>query len=152
MADANASYYYLYDANGNVGQLVNAADGSIAAHYEYDPFGNLTAKSGPYADANPFRHATQYLDDETNLYAYKFRYYSPELGRWLSRDPIGEKRESNLYNYQGNDGINRYDLFGLWTVKGVLDILCKDSYGKRIVNEILSKSFVYKFETYTLEG
>ncbi|MCP4491293.1 MAG: hypothetical protein GY820_28855, partial [Gammaproteobacteria bacterium] len=34
-------YYYLYDANGNVGQLVNAADGTIAAHYEYDPFGNL---------------------------------------------------------------------------------------------------------------
>ncbi|MCP4109682.1 MAG: hypothetical protein GY749_29880 [Desulfobacteraceae bacterium] len=33
--------YYFYDANGNVGQLVNATDGSIAAHYEYDPFGNI---------------------------------------------------------------------------------------------------------------
>jgi len=70
MADATASYYYLYDANGNVSQLINAADGSIAAHYEYDPFGNLTAKSGAYADANPFRFSTKYFDGETGLYDF----------------------------------------------------------------------------------
>ncbi|MCP4107549.1 MAG: hypothetical protein GY749_18735 [Desulfobacteraceae bacterium] len=46
-------YYYLYDANGNVGQLANAADGSIAAHYEYDPFGNIIKAEGEYKDSNP---------------------------------------------------------------------------------------------------
>ncbi|MGE0083904.1 MAG: RHS repeat-associated core domain-containing protein, partial [Desulfococcaceae bacterium] len=91
MANANASYHYLYDANGNVGQLVNAIDGTTAAHYEYDPFGNLTAKSGPYADANPFRFSTKYFDRETGLYDFGLRDYLPELGRWTSRDPIEEE-------------------------------------------------------------
>jgi hypothetical protein len=35
------AFLYLYDANGNVEQLVNAADGSVAARYKYSPFGNL---------------------------------------------------------------------------------------------------------------
>ena len=45
--NARGTFQYLYDANGNVGQLVNADDGSLAAHYEYDPFGNLLVASGP---------------------------------------------------------------------------------------------------------
>jgi len=35
--------------------------------------------------------STKYLDKETGLYYYGYRYYSPTLGRWLSRDPIGEE-------------------------------------------------------------
>ncbi|MGE0083290.1 MAG: hypothetical protein AB7S75_02585 [Desulfococcaceae bacterium] len=38
--------YYFYDGNGNVGQLVNATGVTIAAHYEYDPFGNLITSYG----------------------------------------------------------------------------------------------------------
>ena len=111
VSDATASYYYLYDANGNVTQLVNEG-GAVVAHYEYDPFGNLTAKSGVYADANPFRHATQYFDDEISLYAYKFRYYSPELGRWTSRDPIGEQGGANLYAFCLNSALMYIDALG----------------------------------------
>src|ERR1035437_9271426 len=35
--------------------------------------------------------STKYLDKETGLYYYGYRFYSPQLGRWPSRDPIGEK-------------------------------------------------------------
>ncbi|MCP4396038.1 MAG: RHS repeat-associated core domain-containing protein [bacterium] len=86
----SGSYLYVYDANGNVGQLVDAADGAIAAHYEYDPFGKLLAASGPEADKNPFRFSTKYFDAETGLYYYGYRYYDPALGRWIHRDPIRE--------------------------------------------------------------
>lgn len=35
----------------------------LIAHYEYDPYGNLTAQSGDYALANPMRLGTKYFDD-----------------------------------------------------------------------------------------
>ena len=45
--DNGTIHYYCYDANGNVGQLVNAANGTITVHYDYDPFGKLyTCKVG----------------------------------------------------------------------------------------------------------
>lgn len=62
------SFLYLYDANGNVGQLVNAATGAIAARYEYDPFGNTLVADGPEALNNPYRYSTKYFDVETRLY------------------------------------------------------------------------------------
>ena len=40
------------------------------------------------------------------------RYYSPELGRWLSRDPIGEDGGKNLYGMVDNDVANKWDLLG----------------------------------------
>jgi RHS repeat-associated protein len=42
-----------------------------------------------------------------------FRYYSPELGRWLSRDPIEEQGGMNLYAMVGNDAVNWWDELGL---------------------------------------
>jgi len=83
-----SEYYYCYDANGNVTDLVDT-NGTTVAHYEYDPFGNTTQQSGSAASQNPFRFSTKYLD-ETGLYYYGYRYYSPQLGRWPSRDPITE--------------------------------------------------------------
>ncbi len=64
--------YYLYDANGNVGQLVNAANGSIAAHYEYDPYGNVIYKYGSEADNNIYRFSAKFFDVETGLYYYGY--------------------------------------------------------------------------------
>ncbi|MCP4398420.1 MAG: RHS repeat-associated core domain-containing protein, partial [bacterium] len=114
----SGSFLYLYDANGNVDQLVNAADGSLAAHYEYDPFGKLLAASGPEADNNPFRFSTKYFDAETGLYYYGYRYYSPELGRWIHRDPIEESGGQNLYGFAGNDPIGGIDVVGLFCPGG----------------------------------
>ncbi len=41
------------------------------------------------------------------------RYYSPELGRWLNRDPIGEDGGVNVYGFVGNTSIATYDLLGM---------------------------------------
>jgi len=57
-ADLNGTTaFYCYDANGNVTDLVDT-NGSTVAHYEYDPFGNTTVKTGALADSNPFRLST----------------------------------------------------------------------------------------------
>lgn len=105
-------FLYVYDANGNVGQLVNAATGAIAARYEYDPYGNVLVADGPEAQNNQFRFSTKYFDAETGLYYYGYRYYSTKLGRWTTRDPIEEQGGVNLYGFVGNDPINRIDPFG----------------------------------------
>src|ERR1035441_1916421 len=48
------------------------------------------------------------------------RYYNPTTGRWLSRDPIGERGGINLYGFVGNNPISRIDLFGLDGQQAVL--------------------------------
>src|ERR1700738_1676589 len=50
----------------------------------------------------------------SGLYLAPYRAYNPSIGRWLSRDPLGEKGGLNLYAYVGNDPVNRVDPFGLF--------------------------------------
>jgi len=53
-----------------------------------------------------------------------YRYYSPELGRWVNRDPIGERGGKNLYMALANDGMSNHDILGLSLLekgKGYLD-------------------------------
>ena len=85
----------------------------MVAHYEYSPFGKVLVANGAYASINPFRFSSEYHDDESGLVYYNYRYYSPELGRWLSRDPIGEKGGWNLYAMVNNSIIDFYDELGL---------------------------------------
>ena len=40
-------------------------------------------------------------------------HYDPNIGRWISRDPIGERGGSNLYGYVGNEPLYRFDPVGL---------------------------------------
>ncbi|MBN1187106.1 MAG: RHS repeat-associated core domain-containing protein [Bacteroidales bacterium] len=111
--NSGVTYNFLYDANGNVGQLIASSDGSLAARYEYDPFGKEVVAVGAMADANLFRFSTKYYDDETSLYYYGYRYYSTNLGRWINRDPIEERGGINLYVFVGNNSLNAFDPLGL---------------------------------------
>ena len=81
-------YIPCYDHNGNIVLYVSEA-GNIAARYTYDPYGNITDMSGALATQFSFGFSTKCHDRETGLVAYQRRFYSPGLGRWLNRDPIG---------------------------------------------------------------
>ena len=105
------TYYYVTDGNKNVMSLIDAA-GTKVAEYVYDPFGRLLSSTGELAEINPFRFSSEYHDDETGLVYYNYRYYSPELGRWISRDPIEEEGGVNLYAMVGNNPVNRWDHLG----------------------------------------
>ena len=78
-------YFPGYDNNGNVIGYWNE-DGDIVAEYAYDAFGNTIYEDGDMADFFPHRFSTKYYDAEADLYYYGYRYYSPSLGRWISRD------------------------------------------------------------------
>ena len=111
---------YAYDTSK---QLIGiAATGVIAeANYNYmglcvyknvyttvDPFGNLPL---PMED-NYFGFSSEYYDRETRLVYYNYRYYSPQLGRWISRDPIGEEGGENLYIIVSNNVQSFIDFLG----------------------------------------
>ncbi|MEO6246029.1 MAG: RHS repeat-associated core domain-containing protein [Opitutaceae bacterium] len=110
---ASSSYAVAHDGNGNVVALVNQADGTRAASYEYGVFGELLRADGSAADANPFGFSTKYTDAESGLVYYGYRYYQPQTGRWPSRDPIEEEGGVNLYGFVDNDPISSVDTLGL---------------------------------------
>lgn len=88
---------------------------SLAASYRYDAFGNLLNSSGSYATANTYRFSSKEWIPSVSGYYYLYRFYRPDLQRWLNRDPIGIVGGINLYSLVFNDPINIVDLFGLDT-------------------------------------
>ena len=107
-------YYPFYDGNGNVSEYILNGATNAAIHFEYDAFGNVL--NGPTGQDDPefaIQFSTKLVDEETGLSYYGYRYYDPETGRWLSRDPLGEAGALNLFGLGGNDGVNQWDYFGL---------------------------------------
>ena len=158
-------YAPLYDGNGNITELFNLAYSTVSASYEYGAFGEtISIDGGPVAAANPFRFSTKYVDVETGLYNYGYRYYDAVNGRWLSRDPIGERGGINLYGMLSNDPVNRWDYLGMfpdlpghgdstspeniineiWSVQNFTDIKYKSSSGIDL-NMVRLKAFVEHF-------
>ena len=135
----SGDYVYFYDANGNVAQVLDWDSETIAAHYEYDPFGRIVHSTGSYEDENRFRFSTKFFDPETELYYYGFRFYSPGQGRFLNRDPIEEQGGLNLYAFVGNDPVNRWDYLGLllgyWPPGDSLADNIREAQGKTCCNE-----------------
>lgn len=112
MQDSSGQFEYGYDGNGNVSCVVNRATGATVAEYEYSPFGEPLRATGVYAQLNPFRFSTKYVDDETGLLYYGYRYYDPHNGRFLGRDSKGEDGGLNLYGFCLNNAINAWDMLG----------------------------------------
>ena len=118
---ATTNCFPAFDGNGNVVALVNAADGTIVANYDYGPFGEPIRITGVMAKNNPFRFSTKYHDEESDLLYYGYRYYKPSTGTWPNRDPIGEKGGLNLYNFVDSDPIRKVDKLGLQEVFPIHD-------------------------------
>ncbi|MEY4776745.1 MAG: Cell wall-associated polypeptide, partial [Verrucomicrobiota bacterium] len=92
-----------FDPWGN--PLVRAASGSLRAS-------TLTERRADY-DALPLAWASQEVDPDTGLTHYHFREYSPSLGGWLTRDPIGlAGGYLNLRSYLGNRPSDELDAWG----------------------------------------
>ena len=106
------SYYPTYDGNGNVSEYLDSS-GSVVAHFEYDAFGKTVVENGTLAGNFFHRFSTKQWNPLAELYYYGYRFYAPETGRWISRDPMEESGGLNIYIYVGNDGINKIDYLGL---------------------------------------
>ncbi len=97
---------------------------NIVERYRFSAFGQRSILAPDFSPLDTsgydwdFAFKGQFLDLDTGYYNYGYRYYSPELGRWLSRDPMGEKGGLNLYDMCGNDPVNLYDYLGLEWKRG----------------------------------
>jgi RHS repeat-associated protein len=84
--------------------------GALTTQYTYEPFG-ATAASGAASD-----NSTQFTgreNDSTGLYYYRARYYSPNLKRFISEDPVGLVGGINAYAYVDNNPVTFNDASGL---------------------------------------
>jgi RHS repeat-associated protein len=109
-------YLYGRDHLGSVVQVWAAADGSLAAHYEYEPYGRRTVQKGSNLTPMGFTgHFTLQVGANAgeDIVLAPYRAYDPELGRWISRDPIKEDGGVNLYAYVENNPVNFTDSTGL---------------------------------------
>lgn len=116
VADTNSlqpsAYYPSCDGNGNITDYFTTSN-SIAAHREYDAFGQTIALTGSKKDDFTHWFSTKPFDEETGLVMYELRVYSPELGRWVSRDMIQERGGVNIYFFLRNNPILSIDFLGL---------------------------------------
>jgi len=110
--DVSAHAYYHADGNANITALVNSNQ-MVVARYHYDPYGNTLAAIGPLTEANLYRFSSKELHPNSGLVYYLYRYYEPNLQRWVNRDPIGEASGKNLYVHVANSPLNHIDMFGL---------------------------------------
>jgi RHS repeat-associated protein len=105
----NSNEFYLADALGSTIGLTDAS-GAITSRYNYEPFGR-SAVQGPSSNSIQF---TGRENDGTGFYYYRARYYSPELHRFVSEDPLGlSSGDANLFSYVSNRPTNSNDPLGL---------------------------------------
>ncbi len=105
-------YWYHTDINGAPLEVTDE-EGKIAWSEKYSTFGELDGTplayfTDPARSSKSFdfrqnlRYAGQYFDKETGLHFNTYRYYAPEIGRFITPDPIGLAGGLNLYTYAPN--------------------------------------------------
>ena len=111
-------FFPTYDANGNVSEYVST-NGEVVAHYDYSPFGEILVQSGYLADTFTHRFSTKPWCQVTGLYEYQMRKYRPEIGRWMSRDPLDDSSCLNYFCLLSNNPVISVDYLGMAHLKNM---------------------------------
>jgi RHS repeat-associated protein len=119
-------FYYHTDMLGTVTHITDESE-NVVESYEYTPYGQTTIKDGTGTAIsgsdilNPYMFTARRLDEDTGLYHYRRRAYSPERGRFLQRDPLGYVDSLCAYEYVKSQPIRFVDPTGQglkdWAVK-----------------------------------
>jgi RHS repeat-associated protein len=131
MMQGGTTYRIISDWLGSVRLVVNASNGAVVQQLDYDEFGKvlpssfdttcaLSAQCFPF---QPFGFAGGLQDRDTGLVRFGARDYDPQVGRWISKDPIRfDGGDTDVYAYAGNDPVNGSDPSGLtwWESLGML--------------------------------
>lgn len=103
------TFYTHQNARGDI-VAVSEAAGVILEKFRYDDYGRPDKLS---VTGNPHYFQGTRRDVETGLYYLRNRYYNPETGRFISRDPyLDSVNTGNLYSFVGNSPASRGDPTG----------------------------------------
>ena len=106
--------YYHADGLGSVMALTDGSGAKVGSTYGYDSFGNLVKGSLDKV----YSYTGREWDAEAGLYYYRARFYDPEVGRFISKDPIGfDGGDVNLYSYVGQNPVNFVDPNGKFRIQ-----------------------------------
>ena len=145
--EGSNDYYYTKDHLGSIREVVASDGTTVESIYDYSPWGEVTKTGGTGVESD-FLYTSHFYHSTSDLHLTLYRAYDPELGMWLSRDPLesvtGELAEllpegPNLYAYVGNDPTNWVDPDGLfletvWDIGVVLYDLIKGDWGAAAVD------------------
>ncbi|WP_236278075.1 RHS repeat domain-containing protein, partial [Pseudomonas poae] len=98
--DATNPYHYQLDHLGTPQELT-APDGEIVWSAHYRAYGHISRLDVGKID-NPLRFQGQYFDEESGLHYNRHRYYNPDVGRYLTPDPVKLAGGINAYQYVPN--------------------------------------------------
>jgi RHS repeat-associated protein len=124
---------YQHSGLKNVDAQSNAS-AAISATREYDAFGGVITGSGTTGTFNgPFGHAGDfgYQSEGSGLQLLGHRWYDPEVGRFLTPDPIQDGK--NWFAYCDNNPLGRVDPAGLFYWPSLPDTDVRNDTGKPIV-------------------
>ena len=106
-------YFYHSDHLGSASYITDK-DGNAVQYIAYKPFGETLIDEHAVSYDSPWKFNGKEWDSETGLYYYGARYYEPEVGLWMSVDPLCEMNpDMSPYNFVGNNPLNRIDPWGL---------------------------------------
>ncbi|WP_328324867.1 C39 family peptidase [Kribbella sp. NBC_00382] len=109
--DGTTKYWVHTDHQGSIQAETNTAGAEIYRK-KYAAYGEVTSATGPY-EARGF---TGQRHDSSGLVYLQARYYDPELGRFISPNPVVDGDDTvglNRYAYAANDPVNHTDRTGL---------------------------------------
>ena len=110
MIKNGTTYKIVSDHLGSVRLVVNATDGTVVQRIDYDVWGNVLTDTNP--EFQPFGYAGGLYDRDVQLVHFGARDYDPQIGRWMTKDPLGLNVGTNMYRYVKNDPINKIDPTG----------------------------------------
>ena len=126
MTRGGTNYYYHAAALDTVTEITST-NGTVVERYGYDVYGQPTVFDSAFnpqpstAIGNRLLFQGRDRDPDTGLYNFRYRYYSPSLGRFVQIDPIKEEGGINLYAYVYNSPVNYFDADGLRAGRNVID-------------------------------
>ena len=101
-------YYFAKDHLGSTTALTDSK-GALAERESYDAYGNSAGSA-----KTRYGYTGRERDSLTGLMYYRARFYDPQLGRFISEDPIGLAGGINSFAYVSNNPQNGVDPSGLY--------------------------------------
>ncbi|MCD4653816.1 RHS repeat-associated core domain-containing protein [bacterium] len=112
--------YYLHDGLGSVTGIVDR-DEKLQGIYDYSVFGD--ERRNTVNIENRYRYTSREFVEE-GLYYYRARYMRPDLGRFMSLDPLGMVDGTNMYGYVGNNPVSFTDPSGTGIINCIKIAIC----------------------------